>query len=98
LLDRHPGAVLVSAATGEGVDDVVAAIGDRLRSLTRLVELVVPYDRGDVVAAVHRHGEVVSEEHEAEVTRIRARLQPADAARFSPFRVASSQGAPSQGG
>jgi GTP-binding protein HflX len=87
LLDRHPGSVLVSAHTGDGIDGLLAAVGERLRALGRVVELVVPYRRGDVVAALHRQGEILSEEHEAEATRVRARLDPADAERFAEFRV-----------
>ena len=87
LLDRHAGSVLVSAHTSEGIDDLLAAVGERLRALTRVVELVVPYGRGDVLAALHRHGEIVSSDHEAEATRVRVRLDPADAARFAEFRV-----------
>ena len=87
LLDRHPGSVLVSARTGDGTDDLLGAVGERLRALGRVVELVVPYGRGDVVAALHRHGEILSEEHEAEATRVRARLDPADVERFAEFRV-----------
>jgi GTP-binding protein HflX len=78
---------LVSAQTGEGIDDLLAAVGDRLRALGRVVELAVPYGRGDVVAALHRHGEILSEEHEPEATRVRARLDPADVERFAEFRV-----------
>ncbi len=85
---RHPGAVLVSAHTGQGVDDLLVAIGERLRALTQVVELVVPYDRGDLVAALHRHGEVLSEEHEDAATRLRVRLDAADATRFDEFRPA----------
>jgi GTP-binding protein HflX len=87
LIDRHPGSVLVSAAEGDGLEELLVAVGDRLRALTRVVELVVPYDRGDVVAAIHRVGEVMSEEHEADATRLRARLDPADASRFGEFRL-----------
>ncbi|HYX44481.1 MAG TPA: GTPase HflX [Acidimicrobiales bacterium] len=87
VVDRHPDAVLISAQTGEGIDELLAAVGDRLRALARIVELAVPYDRGDVVAALHRHGEVLSEDHEAESTRLRVRLDPADVARFSDFRT-----------
>ena len=47
--------------TGEGIDDLLQAIGDRLRSLTNVVELFVPFDRGDVLASVHREGEVLVE-------------------------------------
>jgi GTP-binding protein HflX len=85
LLDRHPGAVLLSATTGEGVDDLLTAIGDRLREMTQVVELVVPYDRGDVIAAIHRAGEVVSESHDADATRMWARIRPEDVGRFREF-------------
>ena len=85
LLDRHPGSVLLSAATGEGVDRLLAVIGDRLRAMTHVVELVVPYDRGDVVAAVHRAGEVVSESHDPDGTRLWARIRPEDLGRFTGF-------------
>jgi GTPase len=85
LLDRYPGSVLLSAETGEGVEGLLAAIGDRLREMTNVVELVVPYDRGDVVAAVHRAGEVVSESHDPEGTRLWARIRPEDVGRFREF-------------
>ena len=85
LRERYPGSVVVSAATGEGVDDLLVALADRLRALFQVVELVVPYDRGDVIAAVHRHGEVLAEEHEADATRVRARLHEADVPRFADF-------------
>ena len=85
LVDRHPGAVLLSATTGEGVDDLLAAVGDRLREMTQVVELVVPYDRGDVIAAVHRAGEVVSESHDPDATRLWARIRPEDVGRFREF-------------
>ncbi|HEX3394827.1 MAG TPA: GTPase HflX [Acidimicrobiales bacterium] len=85
---RHPGSVLVSAHTGAGVDDLLGAIGERLRAVTKVVELTVPYDRGEVVAALHRYGEVLSEEHEEAATRLRVRLDAADLARFDEFRPA----------
>jgi GTP-binding protein HflX len=81
------GAVAVSARTGEGIDVLVAAIGERLRALSSSVELVVPYDRGDVLAALHRDGEVLVEVHADEGTRVRARLEHADAERFREFRA-----------
>ncbi|MCJ7671306.1 MAG: GTPase HflX [Acidimicrobiia bacterium] len=82
------GAIAVSARTGDGIDVLVAAIGDRLRALSSSVELVVPYDRGDVLAALHRDGEVLVEVHSERGTRVRARLERADAERFREFRVA----------
>ena len=88
LLPDHPGSIAISAATGEGTEDVLVAVSDRLRALETVVELVVPYERGDVVAALHREGEVLVEAHEARATRVRARLDPAGVARFREFVVA----------
>jgi GTP-binding protein HflX len=87
LTADNAGSVSVSAATGEGVDHLVAVMGDRLRVTDSVVELVVPFARGDVVAAVHREGDVLVEQHEEEATRLRARLDGAGAARFSEFLV-----------
>ncbi len=87
VIDRHPDAVLVSAQTGTGIDDLLAAVSDRLRALARTVELLVPFERGDVVAAVHREGEVLVEAHEESGTRLQARLDGAGAGRFREFLV-----------
>jgi GTP-binding protein HflX len=85
LLDRYPGSVAVAAQTGEGIENLLEAAGDALRALSKVVELVVPYDRGDVAAAVHRHGEVLSEDHDADGTRLRARLEYPELHRFAEF-------------
>jgi GTP-binding protein HflX len=87
LLARHPGSVALSALTGEGIDGFLAALSDRLRALETVVELRIPYDRGDVLAAVHREGEVLLEAHEADATRVRARLDDAAVSRFREFSV-----------
>jgi GTP-binding protein HflX len=87
LLDLHPGAVSISAATGAGVDGLLQTLGDRLRALASIVEFVVPYDRGDVTAAIHREGEVLVESHEADGTRLRARLEGAGVGKFREFIV-----------
>jgi GTPase len=90
LVRRHEGSVSVSARTGEGIDGFLNAIGDRLRALSKIVELLIPYDRGDLLAAVHREGEVVSTVHDADGVRVRARLAEASAGRLAAFAVASS--------
>jgi GTP-binding protein HflX len=87
LAVRHPDAVVISAITGEGIDEMLVAVGDRLRATADVVELLVPFDRGDVVATVHREGEVLFEAHEEGGTRLRARLDQAGAARVREFVV-----------
>jgi GTP-binding protein HflX len=87
LAGRQPGAVYLSALTGEGVDGLLETLGDRLRALDTVIELLVPFERGDVVAAVHREGEVITEAHTDDGTRLRARLDEAGASRFQDFVV-----------
>jgi len=87
LVDRHPGSVMLSATTGDGMDLLLRTIGDRLRALAPVVELRVPYDRGDVLAALHREGEVLSEAHEPEATVLRARFRRGGAGRLEEFVV-----------
>jgi GTP-binding protein HflX len=87
LVDLHPGSVAVSAFTGDGIDLFLRTLSDRLRSITTVVELLVPYERGDVVASIHREGEVVSTFHTDEGVRVRARLSEASAGRLAEFLI-----------
>ncbi len=79
------GAVAISAASGEGIDDFLRALGDRLRVSDRVVQLLIPWSRGDVLAAVHREGEVVGQQHEAEAARMHVVLDDVGLARFREF-------------
>jgi GTP-binding protein HflX len=85
LLATHPGSVAVSAVTGAGIAELLQAIAQRLRALSRVVEFSIPHDRGDVLAALHREGEVLVEVHEAEHTRVQARVPDALIGRFAEF-------------
>ena len=87
LVYEHQGSVSFSAMTGDGLNDLLLAIGDRMRTLTTVIELLIPYDRGDIVATVHREGEVVSTANEDNGMRVRARLADASAGRLSEFVV-----------
>ncbi len=87
------GGVAVCARNGAGVHALLVAVSDRLRSLARITELVVPYERGDVLAAVHREGEVMSSAHEEHGLRIRARLDDASVGRLAAFVVAPTPSA-----
>jgi GTP-binding protein HflX len=87
LVARHPGSVGVSARTGEGIEHFLRTLSDRLRAISTVVELLVPYERGDVLASVHREGEVVSTSPEESGTRVRARLSDASVGRLAPYLV-----------
>lgn len=87
LASRSPGSVAVSAFTGEGIDELLDVIGERLRDRTDLYELFVPWARGDILAAAHREGEVVEELTEDDGMRLQARFEPASANRLLEFIV-----------
>jgi GTP-binding protein HflX len=88
LVARHPGAVAVSGRRGDGIDALLAAIGARLRAMVPVYELLIPYDRGELMAALHREGEVLVEVHGEAGTRVRARLPDALASRVGAYVVA----------
>jgi len=83
LLRTHPGAIAVSARANTGIAELMTRLGDRLRALASIVELQIPYDRGDVLAALHREGDVLVTVHEEGGTRVQARLPEALVGRFA---------------
>jgi GTP-binding protein HflX len=87
LVADHEGSLAVSAVTGEGIDEFLSTLADRLRAISAPTELLIPYERGDVLASVHREGEVVSTSHEEDGIRVRARLDDASAGRLAEYVV-----------
>lgn len=85
LVVAHPGSVAVSALTGDGIGILQEAIVNALRAGTVEFELVVPYERGDVVAALHRDGEILKEEHMENGTGIVVRLPIESAAAYRTY-------------
>jgi len=91
LAERFEGAVAVSAHSGFNIDYLTAVIADRVRSMTEMAELLVPWDRGDVLASVHREGQVLTESAEADGMRLRARLEPSSLGALREY-VVSAEG------
>jgi GTP-binding protein HflX len=89
LVDNAPGSVGVSAVTGEGIDEFLEVLGDRVRSLRPVYDVEVPYDRGEIMAAVHREGQVISEAAGEAAMTYRVRLNEAGHSRLSEFVVSS---------
>jgi len=87
LVTLHPGAVALSALTGDGVDELLPAIVAALDAGTVALDLLVPYDRGDLVAALHDAGDVIAEKHEDDGTRLTVRLPREMAGRFDEFAI-----------
>ncbi len=87
LEQREPHSVVVSARTGEGIDDVLAAIEDDLPRPQVEFDALVPYARGDLVDQIHRLGEITSLEHTADGTRIAGRATEALAGELAAYAV-----------
>ena len=65
----------------------VAGVADRLRSATEVVDLLIPFDRGDVIAEAHREGEVLAEGVTEGGMALTARLDEAAAAKLAPWVI-----------
>jgi GTP-binding protein HflX len=84
---RHPEGVLVSAMTGEGLDDLRDRIEEAFRRTLQPVELLVPYDEGGWLAELHDAAGDLEREETAEGVKVRARVPATVAERFARFDV-----------
>jgi GTPase len=88
LANMFPGATQVSAETGEGLDELRAAVARRFAERFEPVRLLIPYNAGDKLAELYELGAPVDERLDrAEGVFVRARLSHADIRRFAPFLV-----------
>ena len=85
LLDRWEGSQSVSAVTGEGTEQLLHTIADRLAIMNKVVDVFVPFDRGDIIAELHRSGQVLSEQATETGMTYRARLDEFSIGRLSDF-------------
>ncbi len=82
LANRQPDGVQVSAATGEGLDELRRRLADAARSRLTPVELTIPYELSGLISTVYSDGREVEQEPTADGTRVRALMPPASAARL----------------
>jgi GTP-binding protein HflX len=87
LRQREPHSVVVSARTGEGIDEALALVEDDLPRPGVEFEALVPYARGDLIDRLHQHGEIESLEHTGEGTVVRGRANPDLAGELAAYPV-----------
>ena len=63
-------AILISAKSGRGLDKLKAEISRRIAALRHRAELVIPYDKGNVLSLIHVKGQVLEEEYTEAGTRV----------------------------
>jgi GTP-binding protein HflX len=91
LNHRHPGSVLVSAVTGEGIEALVARIEDEFARTLQDVELLIPYEEGARLAELHEVSNEIERDETSEGVRVRARLPATVAARYERFALSGSR-------
>ena len=74
ILRKEPNSYAFSVRTGFGVEGLLHAIESSLPRPSVEIKVVIPYDRGDLVHAIHERGEIFSEQYIAEGTSIHARV------------------------
>lgn len=84
-LAEAPGAVVISAATGAGLDTLLGRIATIAAQRDRAVTVLVPYDRGELVRLAHERGHILAEEHTEAGTKLTFVAPEAVTARFGEF-------------
>src|SRR5690606_40487454 len=85
IVVKQPHAVVVSAHTGEGIDELLLAIESELPQPAVAVDVLLPYDRGDLLHQIHQHGEIDEVEHRSDGTHVTARVDADLAADLAPY-------------
>lgn len=88
---RYPEAVLVSAQTGEGIDDLVRAIERAATASEMTMEVTIPFTRGDVASLAHEKCTVVAEAYDERGTRMTLRVPHSLVSTFEAFVSGESE-------
>jgi GTPase len=80
-------AVVVSAHTGHGIEDLMVAIEAAMIQYLRPLHIFIPYKRGDLLSLFYERGQVDSEEHTAEGTRVYGRIPRRLLPYFEAYRI-----------
>jgi GTP-binding protein HflX len=82
LLPQKPGAIAVSAITGEGLEALKQALDSRIAAGLQQTEYAIEHTDGARLAWLYAHGEVIRREDDEQAAHVTVRLMPADRARF----------------
>ena len=87
LRQREPHSVVVSAHTGEGIEDAIAAVESELPRPDVAFHALLPYERGDLINRLHQQGEIESMEHTGDGTLVRGRANEDLAGELAAYAV-----------
>jgi len=84
---RNRDAVPLSAATGEGCDDLLGLLDRRLDGERRAIRIDVPLSDGAALAWLYRHGEVLHRADDESEAHVEVRMSDAELGRFRSRRA-----------
>lgn len=84
---REPKAIGVSAHTGQGIEELQTLIAERLPLPEVRVDVVIPFDRGDLTSALHEHGQLLESGYTADGAQMSALVPGWLAARLQPYQI-----------
>jgi len=87
IQQREPHSVVVSAKTGQGMDEALRVIEGELPHPAEPFDVLVPYARGDLMNRIHQQGEIEALEHTADGTRVSGRTNAALAGELATYAV-----------
>lgn len=82
---RYPNAIFTSTVTREGISELISRIALVASSQEEVLDLLIPFDRGDLVSLAHQRCAILNEEYLATGTRLTVRAGSQAAARLKPF-------------
>jgi GTP-binding protein HflX len=85
LREKFPHAVEISAVTGEGVPHLLAELGTQLRPKREFLELKIPHEQSEVIARLHKVGQVVERRYNGKTAKFKARIPPHFHDEFAQF-------------
>jgi GTPase len=87
LRQREPHSVVVSAKTGEGIAEALAAVEADLPRPGVAFEVLLPFERGDLLNRIHTTGDIEHLEHTGDGTVVRGRVNEELAGELAPYLV-----------
>ena len=87
MRSRFPEAVFISVKSGEGLEELVSRISEFVADDLLTLELRIPQSRADLIARLHREGDIRHSEYIDNDVSLRVRLSPKAAIAYSAFRA-----------
>ncbi len=87
LREKFPHAVEISAKSGEGISHLLAELGTQLKPKREFLELKIPHERSEVIARLHKLGQIVERRYTGKSARFKARIPPHYHDEFAEFIV-----------